>query len=192
MADENNIQSESSSEQAVDTVDKTVKTDKVEDSFVPFEEVEADNKQEVSKDKSSSSVEIDDDDRKVMEAVIQDESKGIKSEVEGLKVDMKVNTFLADDQNQVYRPYADKIREYAKSPTVKGLRAEAIARLAVDPREMMAKGAEEERKAFKESRDSVSAGSTARTPKGSDKIPNAWDMSQEKFKEVINKVKRNL
>jgi len=126
-----------------------------------------------------------------MEAVIKDESKGIVSEVEGLKVDMKVNTFLAEDKNKLYRPYADKIREYAKSPAAKGLKAEAIARLAVDPREMMAMGAEEERKASKESRDSVSAGGTIRVKESSDKLPNAWDMSRDKFQQVIDKIKRN-
>ena len=191
MADENNIQSESSNKETVDTVDKAVETNKPEDTFVPFEEVEVDNKQEVAKDKSGSFVDVDDEDRKVMEAVIEDESKGIKSEVEGLKVDMKVNTFLADEKNKVYRPFQEKIREYAKSPTSKGLKAEAIARLAVDPREMMAKGAEEERKASKASRDSVSAGGTVRVPEGSDKIPDAWSLSSDKFKETIEKVKRN-
>jgi len=156
-----------------------------EKDFAPFEE------EEEKKPITGKDVDIDDDDRKVMQAVVQDENKGIVNEVQGLKVDIKVNTFLADDVNQVYRPYAEKIREYAQSPKAKGLKAEAIARLAVDPRDMMAKGAEEERKASKESRDSVSAGSTARAKEGSGKFADAWGMTPGKFKETIDKVKRN-
>ena len=164
-----------------------VSTEKKDD-FSPFEEG---NDKEDKDSAPTSNVDIDDEDRKVMQAVAKDEDKVIINEVQGLKVDMKVNTFLADEKNKVYRDYQEKIRTYAKSPAAKGLTAEAIARLAVDPREMIARGAEEERKASKESRDSVSPGSTARTPEGSNKIPNAWDMPQDKFKETIEKIKRN-
>jgi len=154
--------------------------------FNPFEE----NTNSGEDTDKTLDVEIDDDDRKTMSAVIKNESKGIVSKVEGLEVDMKVNTFLSDEKNKVYRPFQEKIREYAKSPASKNLTAEAIARLAVDPREMMAKGAEAERKASKESRDSVSAGSTARTPEGSNKVPDAWSLAPEKFKQAIEKAKR--
>jgi len=157
-----------------------------EDNFSPFEESDSNE----DKDSNTPDVDIDDDDKKVMQAVVKGENKGIISEVEGLKVDMKVNTFLADEKNKVYRDYQEKIRTYAKSPAAKGLTAEAIARLAVDPREMMAKGAEAERVASKESRDSVSAGQTARTPEGSTGVPDAWSMPQDKFKETIEKAKR--
>lgn len=157
-----------------------------EDIFSPFEESNV----KEDKDSNTSDVDIDDEDRKVMQAVAKDEDRVIINEVEGLKVDMKVNTFLADERNKVYRDYQEKIRAYAKSPAAKGLTAEAIARLAVDPREMMAKGAEAERVASKESRDSVSAGQTARTPEGSNKVADAWSMPQDKFKETIEKAKR--
>lgn len=195
MADLDNLpqadvdQDTSSQEEGSDDK-KPVEETKKEDTFNPFEQEEDKGKKEEVAD-DTPDVDIDEEDRKVMQAVVKEENKSVISKLDKMEVDTKVNNFLSDEKNKVYRDYQEKIRTYAKSPAAKGLTAEAIARLAVNPRDMIAKGAEEERKASKESRDSVSPGSTARTPEGSDKVPNAWKMSQDKFKETIEKAKRN-
>ena len=170
------------------TGEEGVKGEVVEDesAFSPFEEVE-----EKKEETPSTKTDIDDDDRDVMKAVFQDENKSTVEEVQGLKTDIKVNTFLSDEQNQVYKPYEKEIRKFAKSPVAKGLKPEAIARMAVDPREMMNRGAEAERKASKETRDTATPGSVVRKPEGSNKIANAWNLAPDKFKETIEKAKRN-
>jgi len=189
--DPNQLDITDTKEDIKDDKDTETKTTKPETDFTPFEESEGDKTDSDTEKSTSSSkgVEIDEDDRKVMQSVINEESKDVKDDVAGLKVDMKVNSFLTDEKNEVYKPFAEKIREYAKSPAAKNLKAEAIARLAVDPREMIAKGAEAERKASKESRDSVSPGGAVRVKEGSSDLPDAWKETKEDFNKTIQKAK---
>ena len=174
--------------------DTKVEAPKPQDSFTPFEELKAEQEKATrgTSKADTSADEIDDEDRRVMESVIDEKSRGIVDKVEGLETDLKVNSFLSDPKNEVYRPFADKIRTYAKSPAARNLTAEALARLAVDPRDMMVRGAEEERKASKEAKETATVGGSARPLEGSDELPNAWTLPDSEFRETIDKAKRGL
>lgn len=133
---------------------------------------------------------LDKDDAKVIDSRIDARTGGMAGDISDLKANQAVDGFLSDEKNAIYKPFASKIREYAKHPSAKGMTVEAIARIAVDPRNLVAQGAEEERKAQLESGQGMTTGSSGRSVAPAGDLPDAFGLSEEAFDKATNNVKR--
>ena len=131
---------------------------------------------------------IDADDEKTINAIVDKKlSKANQSNLE-TRVDVGLVKLFQEEDGAVYKPYEAKIKEYAKDPRTKGLSFRAIANMAVPASAWKKYGAELERKAAKESKASGSAGSSTRpTPMGD--FPDTSKMSAKEFNEFTEKIK---
>lgn len=178
------------------------KTPPPSDDFDPFEQEE--NKDDKNKDKKDAKEgddkgednkenqddEIDDEDAKLIDAridkIISQRYADKFKKIDEQDVKEKVDTFLNNPDNEVYKDFKDDIIKYANNPRTKGMTMEAIARLSVNPRTLMKKGAELESKASEEAKTKVTQGSVKQQPKvNTGKLPNAWELSDEEFDKAV-------
>lgn len=157
-----------------------------QDTFSPYRD---ENKSEESV-KTEVGDDIDDEDKKAISSVVDDRTAGLQDDLEGLKAANRVGSFLEDEKNEVYKPFAAKIKEYASDPRAKGMSVEAIARLAINPRELMDAGAKQEREASKEAKAGQSSGGSSARPEGKGgELPDAFGLSSKDFEKTVASIR---
>lgn len=153
------------------------------DDFVPFGDDQEEKEEEPDE-------ELDDEDRKVIDSRVKAHTSKLEDEVLSVKRSQEVSDFLDQSDNEVYRPVAAKIREYASNPRSRGMSIEAIARMAVDPRDLVSEGAKKEREATKESEEGMIAGASGREIEEQGKLPDAYGLSKEEFEKKASEAMR--
>lgn len=181
--DDNNEEVKDTTE---DTPATTVPEEKpvVEDTFSPFDEQE--EPEETKKVEGSEDDGMIDEDKKLIDERIETKVGAYQQKIDRIEKMQAVDSFLADPENDLYKPFASKIREYALHPKSKGIAVSAIARMAVDPRKILEEGAKRAQAADIEARDSVSGGADNRPSTEESKLPNAWKLSKDEFNKTIS------
>ena len=156
--------------------------EKKQDDFSPFDNSEGDGEDKKGVDN------VDEDEQAAIRSVVQDENQSIVSRLDKNDARAAVNEFLENPKNAVYKDFASKIREYATDPRTKGMNIEAVARMAVDPRELAVKAAEKEREAQLEANKGIVGGSTGRAESiDPSQLPDANSLTPEEFEATVNK-----
>lgn len=164
--------------------DDKIEKEKEVDTFDPFVEKEGEDEEEKAIDDEDGMTE---EDARLIDSRTQKIIGPLQKTINELQMEKAINQFMEDPKNEVYISYREKIKEYALHPKSKGMSLEAVARLAVNPRELIRKGATLERQANNNAKSVATHGKPiAITPtKGS--LPNAWDLSQEEFLQVTDR-----
>ncbi len=184
MADEKDVLEV---EEAVVETEEEVKEEEVpeevseEEPFIPFNTKE-EEKVEVKGE------ELDEEDQAAIDSRVDAKTQKLATDVTEVKMKQDISDFLNQEGNEVYKPVADQIKEFAQHPKAKGMSMEAIARMAVDPRDLIAQGAKKEREATEESKEGVTAGSSGRPTPDGDTLPNAFDLSKDEFERKASSI----
>ena len=160
--------------------------------FNPFNNTYNDNKSDDKNDgKNDEGDDFDADDKEALEELVNKkvDQRFVNQEarIDSNTRTNEVNDFLTREGNEVFKPYADKIKEYVQSPVAKGLTLEAIARLAVDPNDMIKQGATLEKEARIVNDRGVVGGAGAKTITPSDELPDPAGMSSAEFGKAVEK-----
>jgi len=157
-----------------------------DDTFSPFADSGEGDKGD-GKKKGEGDDEMDDEDKQAIDARIREQTSGYDEKLSRIEREQSIDSFLADEKNEHLKPYASKMKEIARDPRSAVLDTKAIARLAVDPAQMIAEGARLEREAQAEGKSSVTGGAGNRPSSGGGELPNAWELSTEEFNKTVEK-----
>lgn len=186
--DENVEETETTEGEAVESTEgeKPVETTEVVEDDSPF--VTEEEMEEGKGDDKPEEDNIDKEDEKIISKQVQREIAPIKEAMYDNQIVAEVDGFLGSKGGEVYRPYEQKIKEFAKNPKLAGLKISAIANIAAG-NDLMKLGAERERAAGTEAIESSTGGDTRR-PSSTGKIPDVRDMSREDFGGLVEKVRQ--
>ena len=96
-----------------------------DDIFIKDEsETEPDKKEKDDKDDDED---IDDSDKKIIASEVDKRMAPLVQTIESQKREAELQSFLSTEEGKVFQPFADKIRQYQKHPSLKGLKLSAIA-----------------------------------------------------------------
>ncbi len=134
------------------------------------------NKTKNDNDNDGDEDEIDPDDEKVISKVIDRKLKPLIDKQIADEDENEINAFVK--ANPEFEPYAGKVRKFAQHDSRKNIPIESIF-YEVAGKDLMKIGAEKERKATKEAKDSTAGGGNNRGNNAGTK--NVWDMTPEEF-----------
>jgi len=173
---------------SVDAVDeKGEKGDS--ESFSPFVEIEDADKGDKG-DTDSDSIDVDAEDAKVIDArvaPVKEQTARLDSEIEQIKRSQAIDDFLSKEENADYVPFASKMKEIARDSRSGEIKVDYIAKMAMDPKALIEKGARMEREAQKEGRSGITGGASDRPSGPGGDLPNPDGMTDEEFQKTIDR-----
>lgn len=170
----------------VDVPEKEIKASDLADEIVdenPFEEF-------VAGDGGDTKIDVEEDDVKVIGSVVDKKLTPMQRELQQTRIELQMDRLLNSADGEAYKPFVEKIKKYAADPRLKDLSFKAKADLAVGTAFWKRKGAEEERRARAEARESESFGSGARLTPISN-VPDFDKMSRQEFADYQERIISN-
>lgn len=145
--------------------------------------VESDDKKSDKGDDEDEDDDFEDEDTKLDKLVDKKFSERERKE----KRTEELENFLSSDDNKLYKPFANKIRELAKNPALQGLKVSAIANMAAG-KNLLKIGARLEREATQKTQQrNTGADNNTSKRDGEIKPGDILKMSKEEYKKYKEK-----